>query len=193
MKTDTQHLDFLISQYVDGSLDTASRKSMEQRLLTDPESRKLYTDHREVQDLLDDWGNRIPLINWDDFDNKLASRLEKETVGGNSPWLFRRWMRPVAAAAALFLAASVGYNWHDWWGPRSPGNVAAQVAPVDQAPVTEASIAEPVDSPRPSIARFRVDDAPDLQSRPPIETPWRSTPRAIPSPWSPSSRPSASG
>src|SRR5690242_6361754 len=106
MKSDTQHLDFLISQYVDGTLEGSGRKSMEQKLLTDPEARKLYADHREVQDLLDDWGNRIPLINWEDFDQKLAGRLERETVGGNTRWLFRRWMRPVAAAAALFIAAS---------------------------------------------------------------------------------------
>ena len=36
MKTDTQHLEYLISQYVDGCLDAANKKSLEQRLLNDP-------------------------------------------------------------------------------------------------------------------------------------------------------------
>ena len=112
MKPDNQHLDFLISQYVDGCLKTAGRKSVEQQLLTDPAARELYAQQREVQDLLDDWGNRIPLINWDEFDQKLAARLENEEVGGARNTVFRKWMRPVAAAAALFIAASLGYGWH---------------------------------------------------------------------------------
>jgi hypothetical protein len=112
MKSDTQHLDFLISQYVDGCLDASSKKSIEQKLLNDPEARKLYTDHRETQDLLDDWGNRIPMINWDDFDQKLAARLEKETVGSDRGRIFRRWARPAAVAASLFIAAGIGYSVH---------------------------------------------------------------------------------
>ena len=112
MKNDTQHLDFLISQYVDGCLEGANKKSVEQKLLTDPGARGLYGEHRETQDLLDDWGNRIPLIHWDEFDQKLAARLEHEVVGGERGSIFRRWMKPVAAAAALFVAATVGYGWH---------------------------------------------------------------------------------
>jgi hypothetical protein len=114
MKSDTQHLDFLISQYVDGSLDPSSKKSLEQTMLANPQARGLYKEHRDVQDTLDDWGNRIPLIDWDSFDKKLADRLEQETVGSERPSIFRRWARPMAAAAALFVAASVGYTWHAW-------------------------------------------------------------------------------
>src|SRR4051812_24320928 len=114
MKTDTQHLDYLISQYVDGCLDTASKKSLEQRMVNDHKARDIYKQHRDVQDLLDDWGNRIPLIHWDDFDKKLAARLEHETVGGHGVSIFRRWGRPMAAAAALFVAATIGYGWHAW-------------------------------------------------------------------------------
>src|SRR5271170_6512852 len=114
MKTDTQHLDYLISQYVDGCLDAASKKSLEQRLLNDPDARLLYKEQHDVQEILDDWGNRIPLINWDEFDQKLARRLENETVGGQRVSLFRRWGKPLSIAAALFVAASLGYGWHAW-------------------------------------------------------------------------------
>jgi len=112
MKNDTQHLDFLISQYVDGCLEGTSKKSVEQKMLADPGARALYVEHRETQDLLDDWGNRIPLIHWDEFDQKLAARLEHEVVGGERASIFRRWIRPMAAAAALFVAATLGYAWH---------------------------------------------------------------------------------
>src|ERR1044071_4953219 len=99
METDNQHLDFLISQYVDGCLEGAGKKSVEQKMLTDPAARGLYSEHRETQDLLDDWGNRIPLIHWDDFDKQLAARLEHEEVGGDRKHGWRRWMKPMAAAA----------------------------------------------------------------------------------------------
>jgi hypothetical protein len=126
MKTDNQHLEYLISQYVDGCLDGASKKSLEQKLMTDPVSRRLYKEQRDVQDVLDDWGSRIPLIHWDDFDKKLSVRLEKETVGGGNISIFKRWARPMSAAAALFVAASVGYSWHAW--SVSPQVTAPRVA-----------------------------------------------------------------
>ena len=79
MKHDTQHLEFLISQYVDGTLEGASRKSIEQQLLTDPVAKAIYKDQRETQDVLDDWGNRLPLINWNEFDVKLAERPPRDS------------------------------------------------------------------------------------------------------------------
>ncbi len=118
MKDDNQHLDFLISQYVDGCLDGANKKSVEQQMLNSPTARKLYTDHREVQDLLDDWGNRIPLVDWDTFGKKLDARLEREAVGTERGLRFHRWLKPLSAAAALFVAASIGYGWHAWQSPQ---------------------------------------------------------------------------
>jgi len=110
MKSDNQHLDFLVSQYVDGCLEGANKKSVEQKLLNDPAARELYAEHRDVQDFLDDWGNRIPMINWSEFDQQLDARLEKEAAEQARVSLFRRRLRPVAAAAALLFAASIGYG-----------------------------------------------------------------------------------
>ncbi len=129
MKTDTQHLDYLLSQYVDGCLDGPNRKSLEQRLVIDPATRELYKEHREVQDVLDDWGNRIPLINWDEFDQKLAHRLETETVGGHEISIFRRWVKPLSIAAGLAVAASLGYGWHAWSMPNANSTPSVAIAP----------------------------------------------------------------
>lgn len=109
MKNDTQHLDFLISQYVDGTLELASRKAVEQQIATTPVARELYKDHRDVQDVLDDWGNRLPLINWDEFDQKIEARLERESVGVSTRSGWRRFARPMAIAASLLVAGSVGW------------------------------------------------------------------------------------
>ena len=112
MEPDNQHLDFLISQYVDGCLEGANKKLVEQKMLGDPAARRLYAEHRETQDLLDDWGNRIPLINWDEFDGKLAARLETDARETERTSVWWRRMKPLAAAAALLLAVGAGYAWH---------------------------------------------------------------------------------
>lgn len=160
MPHDSQHLDFLISQHVDGSLDLAGRKSVEQRLLTDPDARKLYQEHREVQDVLDDLGSRIPLINWDDFDKQLAVRLETETVGA-TPRRTPGWWKPAAAAAALFIAAWAGYGWHGMSASVSQPAPVANAASADtDSHVASVKIDDGRSAPIPSSARFRVDDSP---------------------------------
>ena len=159
MKTDTQHLDYLISQYVDGCLDTGSRKSLEQRLLNDPEARKLYKEQHDVQEVLDDWGNRIPMIHWDQFDQQLAMRLENETVGGRTRNMFRRWGRPMSIAAGLVIAASLGYGWH----AVSVKGTNPQIADRQQihAPANRGVAVEPlVTTKDASVARVQVDEQP---------------------------------
>jgi hypothetical protein len=158
MKTDTQHLDYLISQYVDGCLDTGSRKSLEQRLLNDPGARKLYKEQHDVQEVLDDWGNRIPMINWDQFDQELAMRLENETVGGRTRNLFRRWGRPMSIAAGLMVAASLGYGWHAV-STRSKMVTGPNFATVvHDAPNRGVAVEPPVTSSNASVARVQVDE-----------------------------------
>jgi anti-sigma factor RsiW len=158
MKTDTQHLDYLISQYVDGCLDTGSRKSLEQRLLNDPEARKLYKEQHDVQEILDDWGNRIPMIHWDQFDQQLAMRLENETVGGRTRNWFRRWGKPMSIAAGLVIAASLGYGWHAVSTPKPVGTSIVKVVPA--LPKTGVAVEPPVTSSNASVARVQVDEQP---------------------------------
>lgn len=160
MEKDTQHLEFLISQHVDGSLDAMGKKTLEQELLQDPDARKLYQSHRDVQDVLDDWGSRIPLINWDEFDQKLTVRLEKETVGSEQKKTRWGWVKPTAAAAALLLAASLGYGWHAYSAtPAAPVTIAnGNSAPV--TPLQTVRLEDMQAAGRGSSAQFRVEDGP---------------------------------
>ena len=159
MKTDTQHLDYLISQYIDGCLDTGSRKSLEQRLLNDPSARQLYKEQHDVQEVLDDWGNRIPMIHWDDFDQKLARRLENETVGGQSKSIFQRWAKPMSIAAALAVAASLGYGWHAFsMNQKSTPSIAQNLN--HETPNRAVAVEPTITASDGSVTRFRVDEQP---------------------------------
>ena len=103
MTQETQHLEFLISQYVDNVLDAPNRKFVEQQLSADPAARNLLQQHREAQDMLDDYGSRLPMINWAEFDATLTARLDAEIAAPVQAAAWRRWVRPVAAAAALLV------------------------------------------------------------------------------------------
>ena len=159
MKAETQHLDFLISQYVDGSLEGAGKKSVEQKMLSDPGARKLYAEHREVQDILDDYGSRIPMINWGEFEKQLDGRLEVEAREKQRASRFRRRMKPVAAAAALFIAVSLGYGWHALSQAKTPGNpTIAMTAPMVQ-PQTVVVFPESIAATKASYIGFGVNEA----------------------------------
>ncbi len=153
---DNQHLDFLISQYVDGTLEGSGKKSVEQKMLLDPAARALYTEHRETQDVLDDWGNRLPLIDWNAFDSKLSTRLDEEAKEQERVSIFRRRMKPVAAAAALLLAASVGYGWHAVsHGGNSPLASSSGDHVITSTPVTSAELVDGSGT-KPSLSRLSV-------------------------------------
>lgn len=143
---DNQHLEFLISQYVDDTLEADDRKLVETQIATNPVARQLYKDHSEAQDLLEEFGGRIPLINWHEFDQSLAARLADEAAvmkqkpqAQISQW--RRWGRPSAIAASLLLAAGIGYGWRAFIQPVHPITPTANVA-VDNHPIKNVQLTD---------------------------------------------------
>jgi hypothetical protein len=126
-------------------------------LARDPAARQLYKDHHDVQDVLDDFGNRLPLIDWNAFDAQLARRLALEDARARHGWRFGRVLRPLSAAAALALAALVGYTWHGWTPPAGAGGTLA-VQPAAHVPVASATLEQPPS--RSSLAEVSIPDAP---------------------------------
>jgi hypothetical protein len=155
MKTDTQHLEFLISQYVDGTLDPAARKTIEQQLLTDPVARRLYQEHQETQDVLDDFGSRLPMINWSEFEATLGERLEKETSATRSKFFgghWKKWTKPAAVAAGLLLAVGIGYFMRAIEVPTSRETLV-QVPASSHVPERSVMLEFPKDNRAPGMAR----------------------------------------
>ena len=68
---DRDNLDFLISQYHDGELDPLQRQAVAAQLAQDEASRRLLHDHQRVQEALDEWANRLPLVDWNCFHKEL--------------------------------------------------------------------------------------------------------------------------
>lgn len=161
MKSDTQHLEFLISQYVDGTLDAPSRKTIEQQLLTDPVARKLYQQQQETQDVLDDFGSRLPMINWSEFEATLAERLEKEAPASRPRFYWKTWIKPAAVAAGLFLAVGIGYFMRAMEVPTSHTNIV-EVPTKNVMPDRSVAIEIPVSR---VAARSSVDYTGNLPQR----------------------------
>lgn len=161
MTIDTQHLEFMISQYVDGGLDAGGRRYIEQQIATDSAAGQLHKDHRDVQDVLEDWGSRLAMIDWAAFDAQLAIRLEKalpavgtKTSAAGHRW---KWLKPVAIAAGIALAAAVGYRWHGGSVDTKP---MARLATTNSRANTDARVRvdNPLRHPMASTSVARVDE-----------------------------------
>lgn len=127
-----EHLEFLISQYVDNTLDADARKQVEHLLHTDAQAALCFQHQKEIQDVLQDWGNRIPMINWDDFDRNLANKLaDLDVAKSNSvyreKWLKVRW----AVAASVVLVVGTAASWNFWTQPIDSHGGTAKVVPND--------------------------------------------------------------
>lgn len=100
---DRDNLDFLISQYHDGELDPLQRQAVAAQLAQDEASRRLLHDHQRVQEALDEWANRLPLVDWNCFHQELQQRLRLCRRTGT---IRRRVVR--FAAAGLAIAGLLG-------------------------------------------------------------------------------------
>jgi anti-sigma factor RsiW len=160
MTNDTQHLDFLLSQYVDDVIDPAHRKAMAAELASNPVAQKLHSDHRDVQDMLDGWGNRLPLIDWAAFDRNLQIRLGDAVaspVRVQPRW--SRWARPMSIAAGLLVTATVGL----WICEHESGHVTPSQNVANaldhNAPIAKVTIGDNDSLTRPSLARVTFPES----------------------------------
>jgi anti-sigma factor RsiW len=97
----SQDLEFLIAQYLDGSLPARERSDLERRLADDPAAARFLEEQRKLDRALNDVGP-MPAINWD----ALALRISAAVAMAPAP--VRRHKRPRAwVGAAVALAACV--------------------------------------------------------------------------------------
>jgi anti-sigma factor RsiW len=104
-------VEFLIVQYLDGSLAEGERAALEARLANDPEARALLDEHRALDVLLR--RDRIPDIRWDVLSRHLSSavmaaqmpEVEEPVHTLRMPWV--GWAGKLAIAATLVIATGI--------------------------------------------------------------------------------------
>jgi len=120
--TPREELEFVLSQYADGTLPAAQRDAVEKRLLDDPATLAELEKYRKLDDLLRG-SMPLPPIEWE----ALADRISAEVFAPPAPLrLFkspRAWIGSAAAVAACLLIA-VGVARHSPRQAAVSGDVA---------------------------------------------------------------------
>src|SRR2546421_12460599 len=104
-------VEFLIVQYLDGTLAEGERAALEARLANDVEARALLDEHRRLDALLR--RDVMPDIRWDALSRHLSSALmtaempevEEPVRVLRMPWV--GWAGKLAIAAALLIATGI--------------------------------------------------------------------------------------
>lgn len=111
----TDELEFLISQYADGTLGDADSRALEATLATDAEARAVLEKHRRVTLILRDMPTAaIPDAQWDRLSARIGSAVARapEPVE-DVPMVYRLFAgrfawAAVGLAATVFIAAGLG-------------------------------------------------------------------------------------
>ena len=112
MRNPEQDIEFLISQYVDGLLDSRSACELERRLESDPDLRELSRRYIALRNVLKaDDGDALAEIDYQSQREEIMAAVQRRALVEGPP-ARRVAPRPVfgalAAAAAILLVASVG-------------------------------------------------------------------------------------
>ncbi len=99
-------LEFLISQYVDGTLPPDEHAALEHRLQSDTKARQILNEFRSLNDLLRTQLPSIPDVNWDQFAAGTSRAIADEEAPAIRMRIFT-WSR-LAIAASVLLVVGIG-------------------------------------------------------------------------------------
>ena len=100
-------IEFLISQYLDGTLSADEEAALLRRIESDAEARKLFTDYQRLDAALK--SQPLPEMPWDELYARISAAVSEEpekSTTSKMPWL--RYGSRVAIAACLVIASVVG-------------------------------------------------------------------------------------
>lgn len=106
-----EQLEFLISQYADGTLPEAQRVELERRLVDDTEAQALLAGDRALTDLLR--SDRLPDVRWDRLAESISGAIDQqlqERADRASWWMRHRLPTSLAVAASAFIAIGVAIH-----------------------------------------------------------------------------------
>jgi anti-sigma factor RsiW len=121
---DDEQLEFLLSQYLDGTLSVPERKALEIRLKQDPVLRQSLEEYSKLDELLRT-SMPLPRMQWDDLGDRISSAVWSIPAPRSAAYRLIPALAAITALAACALLA-IGLRL------RSPRGVSAPVAPVVQ-------------------------------------------------------------
>jgi anti-sigma factor RsiW len=104
----SEQLEFLISQYADGTLGAEERTALEGRLADEAEARRILAEDRSLTDLLRSMP--LPEVDWDRLSTSISESIDRELgerVARASWWMRNRIPTGLALAASVFIALGV--------------------------------------------------------------------------------------
>ncbi len=169
MQMTRDELEFLISRYIDGTLNPLEQAIAEEQLAGNADARAIHAEFMQLDGVLKS-AMPLPEIAWD----RLAAGISEETAKHDAPMKHYRldvaaWTKIVSLAAMIAIAFGVAFKMHPQNGSISDvrsGAVAVNSEPVDveisapsavaAAPVNDISIGQP---PNFAVANFRAADS----------------------------------
>jgi anti-sigma factor RsiW len=137
-------LEYSITQYLDGTLDEASRGALEARLAEDPEARALLEEHRLLTAALR--SGSLPQVRWDRLSQSIGAAIDDQLAdrAERASWAIRMVRSPayVALAASVLLAIGLAIHFltqHNPGRSTSPTPATATVALDIQGPQEDQS------------------------------------------------------
>lgn len=106
-----EQLEFLISQYADGTLPEEQRIEVEGRLADDAATQALLADDRALTDLLR--SGPLPHVRWDRLAESISGAIDQQLqqqADRASWWLRHRLPTSLALAASMFIAIGVAIH-----------------------------------------------------------------------------------
>ena len=97
-------LEFLISQYLDGTLPADEKGALLRRVETDADARKLLEEYQRLEDVLK--AQPVPELPLQQLNARIAAAVSEEPATYKMPWL--RYGARIAIAACLVIASIVG-------------------------------------------------------------------------------------
>ena len=119
-----EQLEFQISQYVDGTLSPAEVAALEATLTNDADARAVLEDFRKVDATLKTTEIPLPAINWDRLAEHISAAVAEEDRATTSIPIRAWWVRRIAIAAAVLIAAGLVILW-----PKRAGHDQVVVTP----------------------------------------------------------------
>jgi anti-sigma factor RsiW len=131
-----EDLEFLISQYIDGTISPDDRVALEARLATDVEARELVREYRKLEGLIQANVPPVPEVDYDALTSRINDAIDEQQAERT-----RRFRIPwIGGGIGLALAASVMIVIGTWMRTATPtktgpGQLAAGKAVAEVAVV----------------------------------------------------------